>query len=248
MTVREHAANLIKSGKSPSDVASELNKPTGEIARMLLLQIGEGNLTYADVLFTISPHKLAEYEQALERFRDQSQFSLIQSLRARGIGRDQAEELELYLRCRDAVAGDMYLAIRKLEVRLHQFVRRILEGAFPENNDAWWRNGVPLPIRQRCAQIREEDQDPFDAYSYTTFIDLKRIIDANWVVFAKVLPHPITADKREFMRNMDRLNSIRNRVMHPTKLAPVLREEYEYVIQMMGRIFSPDGDGQAFGT
>lgn len=244
MSVRENAANLIKSGKSPSDVAFELNKPMGEVARMLLLQIGEGNLTYADVFFTISPHKLDEYEQALERFRDRSRFSLIQSLRARGIGHDQAQELELYLRCRDAVAGDMYLAIRRLEVRLHQFVRRILEGAFPRNNDAWWRNGVPLTIRQRCAQIREEDEDPFDAYSYTTFIDLKRIIDANWAVFVEALPRQLTTDKREFMRNMDRLNSIRNRVMHPTKLASVLREEYEYVIQMMGRIFPPDGDGR----
>jgi hypothetical protein len=248
MTVREIAANLIKSGKSPSDIASELNKPTGEVARMLLLQIGEGKLTYADVLFTITPYKLAEYEQALERFRDRSQFSLIQSLRARGIGHNQARELELYLRCRDAVAGDMYLAIRRLEVRLHQFVRRILEGAFLGNNDAWWRNGVPLAIRQRCAQTREEDEDPFDAYSYTTLIDLKRIIDTNWVAFVKVLPCQVTTDKREFMRNFDRLNSIRNRVMHPTKLAPVLRDEYEYVIQMMERIFPPDGDPRDSST
>ena len=242
MTVREQAANLIKSGISPLEVASELNQPTGKVAQMLLLQIGEGKLTYADVLFTITPNKLTEYEQALERFRDRSQFSLIQSLRARGIGHDRAKELELYLRCRDAVAGDMYLAIRRLEVGLHQFVRQVLEDAFPGKNDEWWRNGVPLGIRQRCAQIREEDEDPLDAYSYTTLINLKSIIEVNWTMFVEALPRQLTTNKREFMRKMDRLNSIRNRVMHPTKLAPVRRDEYEFIIQMMGSIFPPGGD------
>lgn len=55
-------------------------------------------------------------------------------------------------------------------------------------------------------------------------------------------------DKKALMRDFDRLNSIRNRVMHPTKLAPVVRDEYEYVCKMERRLFPQEGDGDQDAT
>lgn len=144
MSVRAQATSLLREGRSPTEVAQHLGKNLDEVARMLFLQIGEGDLTFAEVLFNIPASRIQRLEELLERKRGRSNFSFIQGCRSRGIGRDDIQEAELYERCRDAVSGDMYLVVRRLEVRLHGFVRGVLEAAFPGHDDVWWKNGVPL--------------------------------------------------------------------------------------------------------
>lgn len=71
-------------------------------------------------------------------------------------------------------------AIHGIEIVLHQYVRFRLEQCFGAQDEAWWVEGVPLTIRQECAQRREADPDRREPYAYTNLIDLKSIIEKNW--------------------------------------------------------------------
>jgi hypothetical protein len=223
-------SSLVKQGYSPIDVAVQLKKEMHEVARMLLTQVGEGELTYADIFFSIDDATRHKYEDEIERRQSfNSEFSWIQSCRSRRIDKDERGEIGLYELCRDNLSGDMYRLLRQLEYGWHQFIRRVLEKIHPGHDDAWWVNGVPSDIREKCVLTRERDPERYEPYAYTTFIDLKSIVDKKWSEFVKYLPKNMASDKNKLMKDFVRLNAIRNRVMHPTKLAPIVREDYEFV-------------------
>src|SRR5690606_35559165 len=142
----------------------------------------------------------------------------------------ESSEIHLYRLCRDATFGDMYSHLRTVEVTLHRLVRQTLQQAYSSHDDECWHHGVPLPIRQRCVSVREADpQHLVDPYVYTNLIDLKEIIEKNWVLFVDILPSEASRDKRELGRMFDRLNRIRNVVMHPVKQVHPTEDDFTFV-------------------
>ena len=98
-------------------------------------------------------------------------------------------DLEVYLKLRDSRVdlGDMYEFISDIEVRLHDYVRASLVAHYGEEN--WWRQGVPLPVREDCAVTSERDHEPAASlYCYTTIMNLRFIIDREWSVLSENLP------------------------------------------------------------
>src|SRR6185312_14719958 len=71
-----------------------------------------------------------------------------------------SDDLRLYLKLRDARVdlGDTYELIRDLELNLHKFIRQALVKEYGEEN--WWREGVPLHVREDCALVNERDPEP----------------------------------------------------------------------------------------
>lgn len=109
------------------------------------------------------------------------------------------DDVNIYWELRDARVslGDMYEDIRDIETQLHSKIKKILIEEFGVEN--WWRGGVPEEIRSSAVVSRERDVEPIDEYCYTSFIDLKKILDAKWAIFSRFLPRNVVSKKRELL-------------------------------------------------
>lgn len=107
-----------------------------------------------------------------------------------------------------------YQLCRQIEHALME----LLESALGSPLDEWWFERVPLPIRQKCAQRREEEQGRYPIQAYLDLTDLKQIIEHNWKVF-----EPAVRDagwqggKSQALSWFGRVNEVRRLVMHPLK-------------------------------
>ncbi|MBM3172216.1 MAG: hypothetical protein FJZ85_00575 [Chloroflexi bacterium] len=111
-----------------------------------------------------------------------------------------------------------YRHIKQLETSLHEFVQDTLQETFVGGNDSWWTDGIPLDIRKKCANRREEDTHREELYMYTDLIDLKSIIEKNWKLFEPKFRRIGTKiSKNEFLHDIDKSNDTRRRVMHPIR-------------------------------
>jgi len=229
MGVRHDITRQLREGLSPLDIRKGLSRGAN-IVHLVLLQVGEGNLHLSEVFFLIPRERQDQYEGVLERFPGRRMSSWRSSCAARRL---DIEEFTLYVLSKDSLHGDMYGHLRDLEVGLHGLVRAVLEHAFCMHDDAWWREGVPERIRVKCAITKEEDPQPMsEPYAYTTLIDLKTILDKQWKVFEKVLPKELSSNKKLLLGWFDRLNAIRNGVMHPIKPIEITQDDFAFVREM----------------
>jgi len=192
---RFQAAELLRHGLSPSQIAREMKIPVGVVMAYLYRQIGEGELRRSDILFTLDPQARERIEKLVQDRGSIVAWKLRRWLHNDGFEVD-SEDLQIYLKLRDARVdlGDMYELIRDLELSLHGFVREALEREF--GAEQWWREGVPLNVREDCAITNERDAEPAsDLFCYTTLIHLLQIFDKNWASLSPALPGKLRANK-----------------------------------------------------
>jgi len=142
------------------------------------------------------------------------------------------EELELFesLRSRGVFSGDMYDYVSKAEVAIHKLVRAILERALGAGENGWWREGIPVSVREKCASRRELDEHPSEhPYTYTTLIELSTIMSTKWELFQGRVPSPYPTNRKQLETDLRRLNGIRNAVMHPVKERKWTEDDFEFV-------------------
>jgi len=122
---------------------------------------------------------------------------------------------------------------------LHDKIREVLREKFGDKESGWWRQGVPEAIRVDCVKAREQGQgeDNAEPYEFTTFIHLSEIIDKHWSLFMSRLPNDVISDKKRFLAELKTLNSIRNRVMHPTRLHKISDEDFEFAREIHLRLW-----------
>src|SRR5439155_20627299 len=133
---------------------------------------------------------------------------------ARRIWQDTSRNaLTVYLSVRGkrVYMGDLYDAIRDIELQLREAVRGRLKRKCGNN---WWREGVPEKIRAKCAETLELDNErpASDPFCYTTLIQLADIIKTNWQLLSCCLPKNLRASVHDFRASMTKLNAIRNAV------------------------------------
>jgi hypothetical protein len=198
----------------------------------LYRQIGEGELRRSDILFTVDPLARERIEKLVQERGSTVPWKLRRWLKSSGFEVDP-DDLDIYLKLRDArvALGDMYELIRDLELSLHSFVR---EALIREHGEAqWWREGVPLSVREDCAITNERDAEPAsDLFCYTTLIHLLMIFDKNWTGLGPALPGKLRANKQQFLANLKRLNAIRNMVMHPVKGFVITEQDFDFLRQL----------------
>jgi hypothetical protein len=103
---------------------------------------------------------------------------------------------------------------QRIEINLADFTFGILKAA----DQNWWTELVPLPIRQKCAQRQEEENNRLPREAYFDLIDLKAVMHKNWKLFDSYLRsagHEGGKDKG--LAWMDRLNELRRLAGHPLK-------------------------------
>lgn len=127
----------------------------------------------------------------------------------------------------------LYEAVAWIDENLHMFVRQQLKKAYGIEDDQWWMQGIPLTIRQKCAQRREEDPRRKEQYNYIDLIDLKEILDKNWrhfeACFNRVKGQIKT--KKDLLDNLVRLNEIRKTVMHPVR-GSATQDDLKFAVEM----------------
>jgi hypothetical protein len=226
MARKYQAGQLLLDGQSPQEVAKSMGISLASIRQYLCTLVGEGWLLASDIAFSISIAERADIENAIKSrgldnlsFSDPNSIQEVEACLKKRTPRLPRDLIILYVKVRDP-RPDLYALLCELEVRLHAFVRRSLHEKHAAH---WWRQGIPLDIRQACQIRKEADTNPLDdPFQYTNFIDLKNILSKNWGTFQSRLPKSMQ-DKKNTLENLQRLNELRNRVMHPVKLVA----EYE---------------------
>lgn len=229
MLRKDRAAELLRNGLPPSQIAAEMGTSTAAVMQYLCLKIGEGELRRSDIAFAI-PHELrTQIEESIERTGTLSSWAICRDLRSRGTEVNR-HDIAVYVQYRRArvVLGDMYELLRTVEVRLHTFIKEAFVLEFGE--EQWWRSGVPDNIRAECAALLEKDPEPADEpYCYTHVISLREVLDKRWPVLSKYMPPQLLNRKKELLEKLLRLNRIRNSVMHPVRKSVLTEEDFEFV-------------------
>ena len=235
------ACQHVLTGLTPPETARRMGISLGTVRQYLCQGIGEGELRPSDIAFTISERRLIESVLNVSAYSASRTKEVRRRIVAdvfRALSRKgemvPRELIELYLMVRDP-RTDLYALICEAEVLLHAFVKETLAKTYL---DRWWQEGIPLPIRQSCQNRREEDSTPLEPYHYTTFIDLKRIIDNKWPVFVKAFPDAMSKDKPRTLDTFQNLNEIRNRVMHPVKVISEYENDYRFVRTFLSNVQS----------
>lgn len=231
MARKDEAASLLIAGNSPSQIASMMGISIGSVEQYLYTKVGEGAIRRSDILFSIGAETRKTVEDIVFRIGKGDCYSVFRTAKREGHSLDY-KELEIYMKLRDAriSLGDMYEFIYQIETTLHQMIKNILIDNYGEGENGWWRKGILVDIRKDCARLREEETEPAaEAFCYTTFIHLRKILDDQWGVFSQVLPQIVVKEKRKFLSNLNKLNSIRNYVMHPVKGMPITEDDFAFV-------------------
>jgi hypothetical protein len=229
MARKDHAADLLRQGLPPSQIAQQMGTSPTAVMQYLCLKIGEGELRRSDIAFSL-PHDLrVAIEEAIEKIGSTSVGIIGRELRKRRLTVNRVD-LGVYIHYRRAraVLGDMYELVRNVEVRLHSFIKQAFISEFGDEN--WWRSGIPDNIRADCAALLEKDPEPADEpYCYTHLINLREILDKRWPVLSRFMPKHLLNQKKELLERITKLNRIRNSVMHPVRNAALSEDDFEFV-------------------
>jgi hypothetical protein len=231
---RDDAGRYLIEGLTPQQIELRMGIGLSSVRQYLCALVGEGILRHSDIAFNIAERHLIEEvmrnggaSDGPRTLRTAQDIQIALSKQGHKIRR---ELVDLYLLTRDA-RPDLYSLICEIEVGLHHLVKRTLE---IEYGSQWWREGIPESTRKNCQNRKEEDSSPLDdAYFYTTFIELKSIIDNNWRVFSKALSKALAVNKPDTLQRLQRINAIRNKVMHPVKEIIEYEGDYRFARQLL---------------
>lgn len=231
MARKDEAVDWLKKGSAPPEIAVKMGISLKSVMGYLYNQVGEGKIRRADILFSFKKETRDSFEREICEIRRQckseTEFDVARFVKGRA-----NPALGVYLDLRDSrvVLGDMYEIIREIEVFLHRAIREILMEEYGPGEHGWWRMGVKREIRDRWQHDREYDGNPAaEPYCYANIVDLIAILDKQWKVFEKVLPHNIAHDKSRLLRGLDMLKDIRNSVMHPVRGKAPTEDNFEFL-------------------
>ena len=106
--------------------------------------------------------------------------------------------------------------LNRIEVMMFEW---LLEGLKKEFGDSWWGKGVPTEVRKRCATALEEENVGLPVEAYLTFVDLRKIVQANWNIFGSKLEQATRESGKERATAwLVTLNDVRKIWAHPIKL------------------------------
>ncbi len=215
---------------------------TNEAIQAIFVVIGEGRIKQSDVFFILA-EKYATARKFLDQHLPEKLPLALPALIKTGAidGPYDCDELILYAsyRKRGVYFGDMYVFLAEMERTLHQKIKSRLIKEYGPLDTGWWKKGVPVGVRAKCAEAREYDGEFLaHSYSYTTIIDLKKILEIEWKIFHSHLPQSVVKNRKAFFGDLNRLNGIRNQVMHPVREQPPTEEDFGFVREMHKKLIA----------
>ncbi len=185
--------DFVQKGRSPNEMATTLRCDVASIYSNLYKAAGKGLLSPIGIYLCIR----ADYSNDGDDVR--------------------------YVQFTRLAIAEHYLQIRDIERTLHEAIKNTLIDLFGDDEDGWWRQGIPKDIRMSCASMRENDPTGanYEPFTYTNFMDLKKIIQTNRNKHQVEFPFLNGLSKAEyddFLKDIEKLNSVRNTVMHPVRV------------------------------
>ena len=108
--------------------------------------------------------------------------------------------------------------IIRIEQLLQDTVLTVLKDEFSEDAQAWWFSGVPLGIRKKVTQkIEESDGKAGSREQNFDLIHYRDIILKQWSLFESMFALGKSGNKEKRTGWMKDVNSMRNKVMHPSR-------------------------------
>ena len=230
MARKHEAAEWLKKGHSPSQIAKQMKVSLSTVKGYLHNQISEGKIRRSDIVFSLDQNTRRMIEDIVSKTSTTNWYDIYNAVQKVG-GHVDRDDLQIYLEMRDT-PGDLYENIRYIEVTLHSSIKTILISEYGATD--WWRKGVPADIRADCSDAFVRDEQPAgDPYRYTNFIHLKEILEKQWNVISKALPKNVSSDRKTLLSGLVKLNQIRNFVMHPVKGKIPTDEDFAFVREFL---------------
>ena len=232
------AAELLRSGLSPSRIAHKMGVTVSTVLGYLYRQAGEGKIQRSDMILSIDRNTRLLIEDAIRATKGSTAPWKIKRWVRKRNPEVIADDVQVYLTLRAARVqfGDLYESIRAIETFLHSTIKNALRG---EYGGQWWRE-VPKDVRVDCACALESDDTPAaEPFCYTSLIHLKKILDKKWLVLSPRFPARLVKNKSNFLSRLDQLNPIRNAVMHPVKGISLGDEDFALVRSLQKELTAP---------
>jgi len=119
-----------------------------------------------------------------------------------------------------------------IEPGIDKFIINSLKSEYEDN---WWKDGIPLGVRKKCQDRKEEDNpngkasEFLDMTDYASIISYKSSYKSNWEFFGDYFTPPgATGKKDKKLSWITDFNSIRKKYSHPQR-EPVTLSELEYL-------------------
>jgi len=120
--------------------------------------------------------------------------------------------------------------VHNIEVSLHDIVTIRLQQQLGEKD--WWNKGVPLEVRRRAADKKEQDNNSIkEKTAYFDLLDYKKVIEKNWNLCFKPLFEKPGKGKDKSLSWFTELNKIRIKIAHSTKqrYSPLTEDECKFL-------------------
>lgn len=225
--------DLFLEGKTPKQIAATLQCSRASVESNLTKAALNGDITFVEICLCLR-EEIEDENQLADNADSKIKALYIRSQRSAGTRGRNRQTFE-----RQAIA-EHYLQIRELERYLHQTVRESLESTYGANEDGWWRKGIKRETREACLSRRERDAEGtrYEPFAYTTLGELKGIIQSGQ---SKKLEFAFFnglsgAERQEFLDNFERLNAIRNSVMHPVRVDVPSDEQFRFIQDLHDQI------------
>jgi hypothetical protein len=242
---------LLSDGLNPYQIAKQSGISTSSLILQIHTAIGAGSILRSDVYVSLKKkwlNPITERVAGLNTLPSKKSMPLfLKSLQMllpayddNGVCDLDYDDVEFYFSFagRSFLAVEIYEMLFEIEVNLHTKIRAILQKQYGHSEAGWWTQGVPETVRRSCADELEKNAkfvtEP--KYNFTTLLNLKEIIEKRWAIFSHLLPSYAQKEKEKFSDEFDRLNGIRNKVMHPVRGAPPTEEEFIFVKQMQTKL------------
>lgn len=126
---------------------------------------------------------------------------------------------------------EAYKLVATIEMCLHAFIVAKLKDAHGTDEREWWTKRVKDTIRIECGKRRELDPKRRDICYYLDLIHLEEILEKNWAIFDRDFQKVSQEleNKKLFLSQFSRLNTLRNEVMHPLRGETWDNEEFQWV-------------------
>jgi hypothetical protein len=242
MGVREETLDLLHQGHSPREIANIKGVNIKTTLAYLNELVGKGMLRRSDIFFSIKKEIRSPIISLTSNGHPKDAWKIQRSLKNQGIDL-YLDDIDIVIKYGDSrcTLGDMYEDICSIETYLHKIIRKELQSAYGEGELGWWRQGIPVETRKNCQARREEDEQPFaEPYCYTELLDLLIIFDKQWNLLNKILSSNAAIDKHIFKSNINRLNIIRRKVMHPVRGIAPSEDDFEFIREFKATVINSD--------
>lgn len=126
--------------------------------------------------------------------------------------------------------NDASAMLRAIEYGLYDVVMTVLKKNFDSCPDDWWDRGVPESLQKKIEEHHKESKNPAKKEHGFYLIDYKTIIERNWSIFAEHFDSD-NQGRKKALGWIQKLNGLRNRVNHPTRLReqPLTADEHSEI-------------------